>query len=69
VSITAPVTGDREGIALLSGYSPSLLEVFMGIEEEEEDFEVLDNSGENVTRKQDFTPQDIRKYNGLVVVD
>ncbi|KIJ11002.1 hypothetical protein PAXINDRAFT_16092 [Paxillus involutus ATCC 200175] len=58
-----------EGIALLSGYSPSLLEVFMGIEEEEEDFEVLDNSGENVTRKQDFTPQDIRKYNGLVVVD
>ncbi|KIJ07255.1 hypothetical protein PAXINDRAFT_19551 [Paxillus involutus ATCC 200175] len=73
VSITAPVTGEREGVTLLSGYSPSLLKVFMDVEEEE-DFEVLDNSGEKV--KQKFTPEEImrkvlgrRSYNGLVVVD
>ncbi|KIJ09163.1 hypothetical protein PAXINDRAFT_17752 [Paxillus involutus ATCC 200175] len=73
-SITAPVTGEREGVALLSGYSPSLLKVFMDVEEEEEDFEVVDNSGEKV--KQKFTPEEImrkvlgrRSYNGLVVVD
>ncbi|KIJ09158.1 hypothetical protein PAXINDRAFT_17747 [Paxillus involutus ATCC 200175] len=72
-SITAPVTGEREGVALLSGYSPSLLKVFMDVEEEE-DFKVLDNSGEKV--KQKFTPEEImekvlgrRSYNGLVVVD
>ncbi|KIJ13342.1 hypothetical protein PAXINDRAFT_81425 [Paxillus involutus ATCC 200175] len=72
-SITTPVTGEREGVALLSGYSPSLLKVFMDVEEEE-DFEVLDNSGEKV--KQKFTPEEImrkvlgrRSYSGLVVVD
>ncbi|KIJ13354.1 hypothetical protein PAXINDRAFT_13918 [Paxillus involutus ATCC 200175] len=71
-SITAPVTGEREGIALLSEYSPSLLKVFMDVEEE--DFEVLDDSGEKV--KQKLTPEEImrkvlgrRSYNGLVVVD
>ncbi|KAF8835690.1 hypothetical protein BDN67DRAFT_1005750 [Paxillus ammoniavirescens] len=71
-SITAPATGKREGVALLSGYSPSLLKVFMDVEEEE-DFDVLDNSGEKV--KQKFTPEEImrkvlgrRSYDGLVVV-
>ncbi|KIJ13346.1 hypothetical protein PAXINDRAFT_13910 [Paxillus involutus ATCC 200175] len=71
-SITAPVTGEREGVALLSEYSPSLLKVFMDVEEE--DFEVLDDSGEKV--KQKLTPEEImrkvlgrRSYNGLVVVD
>ncbi|KAJ8595801.1 hypothetical protein M405DRAFT_857037 [Rhizopogon salebrosus TDB-379] len=33
--ITAPVTGDRKGVALLNGFSPSLLKVFMNVEEEE----------------------------------
>ncbi|KAF8835685.1 hypothetical protein BDN67DRAFT_998607 [Paxillus ammoniavirescens] len=73
-SITAPATGEREGVALLSGYSPSLLKVFMDVEEEEEDFEVLHNPGEKV--KQKFTPEENmrkvlvrRSYNGLVVVD
>ncbi|KIJ11000.1 hypothetical protein PAXINDRAFT_16090 [Paxillus involutus ATCC 200175] len=72
-SITAPVTGEMEGVALLSGYSPSLLKVFMAVEEEE-DFEVLDNSREKV--KQKFTPEEIMRkvlgrssYNGPVVVD
>lgn len=37
--ITAPVTGDREGVAMLSGYSAALLKVFMG--EEEAGWEVV----------------------------
>ncbi|KIK96089.1 hypothetical protein PAXRUDRAFT_32596 [Paxillus rubicundulus Ve08.2h10] len=72
-SITAPVTGEREGVALVNGYSPSLLKVFMDVEEEE-DSKVLDNLGEKV--KQEFTPEEImrkalgrRSYDGLVVVD
>ncbi|KIJ69711.1 hypothetical protein HYDPIDRAFT_184303 [Hydnomerulius pinastri MD-312] len=51
-SITAPVTGEREGVALLSGFSPSLLKVFM---DEEEDWEVLDK----VTSP--MTPEEIMK--------
>ncbi|KIJ13357.1 hypothetical protein PAXINDRAFT_13921 [Paxillus involutus ATCC 200175] len=48
----------EEGVAFLHGYSPSLLKVFMDVEEDEEGFEVLDNSGGKVTRKQDFTPEE-----------
>ncbi|KAG8219101.1 hypothetical protein J3R82DRAFT_4864 [Butyriboletus roseoflavus] len=73
--ITAPVMGDREGVALLSGYSPSLLKVFMDTEEEEE-WEVLDKDGQSQLKRQSLTPEELMKktlgrksYDGLVVVD
>lgn len=73
--ITAPVTGEREGVALLSGYSPSLLKVFMDVEEEEE-WEVLDKDGQSQPKRQSLTPEELMKkmlgrksYDGLVVVD
>lgn len=71
--MTAPVTGERQGVALLSGYSPSLLKVFMDIDEEEE-WEVLDKEGQ--PEKLSLTPEELMKkalgrksYEGLVVVD
>ena len=73
--ITAPVTGEREGVALLSGYSPSLLKVFMGVEEEEE-WEVLDKEGQPQPKRPSLTPEELmkkalsrRSYDGLIVVD
>ncbi|KAG1762186.1 hypothetical protein EDD22DRAFT_892930 [Suillus occidentalis] len=76
--ITAPVTGERKGVALLTGYSPSLLKVFMG-GEEEEDWEEVVQDGEEVTQvkaKKMFTPVEFmqmalgrKSFDGLVVVD
>lgn len=73
--ITAPVTGEREGVALLSGYSPSLLKVFMDVEEEDE-WEVLDKEGQSLPARPPLTPEEWMKkalgrksYDGLVVVD
>lgn len=73
--MTAPVTGEREGVALLSGYSPSLLKVFMGAEEEDE-WEVLDKEGQSLPKGPPLTPEEWMKkalgrksYDGLVVVD
>ncbi|KIJ69716.1 hypothetical protein HYDPIDRAFT_78181 [Hydnomerulius pinastri MD-312] len=75
-SITTPVTGEREGVALLSGFSPSLLKVFM---DDEEDWEVLDEEGDwealdEVTGS--MTPEEIMKkaverksFDALVVLD
>ncbi|KIO10296.1 hypothetical protein M404DRAFT_13666 [Pisolithus tinctorius Marx 270] len=69
--ITVPVTVEREGIAMLSGYSPSLLQTFMDVDE---DWEVVDREGDKV--KQAFTPEgmmnkDLQKksFEPLVVVD
>ncbi|KAG1807297.1 uncharacterized protein BJ212DRAFT_1387541 [Suillus subaureus] len=73
--ITVPVTGDRKGVALLSGYSPSLLKVFMG----EEEWEEVVQHGDEVTQvkaKKTFTPVEFmemalgrKSFDGLVVVD
>ncbi|KAF8139099.1 hypothetical protein EV363DRAFT_1315842 [Boletus edulis] len=72
-AITAPVTSEREGVALLSGYSPSLLKVFMDVGEEE-NWEVLDEKGQAEAER--LTPEELMKkalrkqsYDGLVVVD
>jgi hypothetical protein len=76
--ITAPVTGERKGVALLNGYSPSLLKVFMGGEEEDEWEEVVQDE-EGVTQvkaKKKFTPVEFmqmalgrKSFDGLVIVD
>ncbi|KAG2142792.1 uncharacterized protein EDB93DRAFT_1105456 [Suillus bovinus] len=77
--VTAPVTGERKGVALLSGYSPSLLKVFMGGNLEEEEWEEVVQDGEEVTQvkvRRTFTPVEFmmmalgrKSFNGLVVVD
>ena len=73
--ITTPVTGEREGVTLLSGYSPSLLKLFMDVEGEE-DWEVLDENGQSQIERPALTPEELMKkalerksYDGLVVVD
>jgi hypothetical protein len=72
---TAPVTGERKGVALLSGFSPSLLKVFMGVKNEDEDeWEEVTKDGEKV--ENEFDPVAImrkvlgrKSFEGLVVVD
>ena len=71
--ITAPVTGDREGVAMLSGYSAALLKVFMGVGDEEEGWEIVDD---NEKKKWVMTPEEMmlkavgrRSFEPLRVVD
>ncbi|KAG1743657.1 uncharacterized protein EDB91DRAFT_1125272 [Suillus paluster] len=77
---TAPVTSDRKGVALLNGFSPSLLKVFMGeLEEEEDEWEAVNKDGEKEKLRnfeEEFNPVEIMKkalgrksFDGLVVVD
>lgn len=75
-SITAPVTAERKGVALLNGYSPSLLKVFMPGGEEEEEWEKVVQDGEQATVKKTFTPVEFmtmalerKSFDGLVVID
>ncbi|KAG0700975.1 hypothetical protein DFH29DRAFT_982902 [Suillus ampliporus] len=55
--ITSPVTGERRGVALLNGFSPSLLKVFMGkgvedeSEEVEDEWEEVDKDGKMPNNK------------------
>ncbi|KAH7922325.1 hypothetical protein BV22DRAFT_1017531 [Leucogyrophana mollusca] len=78
--ITAPVTGEKKGVALLNGFSPSLLKVFMDIEEvdeEMEDWTEVGEGGEEVRREKiSLTPVEVMKktlgrksFDGLIVVD
>ncbi|EKM53550.1 uncharacterized protein PHACADRAFT_163867 [Phanerochaete carnosa HHB-10118-sp] len=71
---THPVTHERKGVALMNGFSPAMLKVFMG-DAEEEDFEMIEASAEEKT-KQKLDPINImlkavskESYSGLVVVD
>ena len=79
---TAPVMAERKGVALLNGFSPSLLKVFMGVDEVDEDgWEEVTKDGEKIdVKKMDvdkvFNPVEImkkvlgrRSFEGLVVVD
>jgi hypothetical protein len=80
VNATTPVTGERKGVALMSGFSPAMLKVFMG----EIDPEILDageweevrDDAKLVKEKAEFDPISVMKkallrksYEGLVVVD
>lgn len=63
-----PVLGDREGVAMLSGFSSNMFKVFMEggeIEEEDEDLEeVVDEDGMVVLTQKEkakMTPEDVMK--------
>lgn len=74
---TFPVTGERKGVAMMNGFSPAMLKVFMGEDVEDpemEGFEVVEQ--ESAKQKDAFDPVRImikavskESYNGLVVVD
>lgn len=81
---TTPVTHDQPGVAIMNGFSPAMMKVFMGDEDEQKEQETSewekvteDGESETVEKKQDeFTPYNIMKkalskasYNGLVVLD
>ena len=66
--------GEGERAALLSGYSVSLLKVFLDMEEEE--WEVEDKEGQSQPEKLSLTLEQLMRkalgkkgYDGLVVVD
>jgi hypothetical protein len=78
---TTPVEAEREGVALMSGFSPAMMKVFMGEDVEEmldDDMVIVDEKGEEVKppKKPKMTPLSIMKrvlekpsYDGLIVVD
>ncbi|KAJ6459476.1 hypothetical protein C8R47DRAFT_1180743 [Mycena vitilis] len=80
---TVEVLADRKGVALMSGFSPSMLKVFMGEEVAEEEPEPASEEGAEAAPvsldekvKVEFNPLNIMKkalsrpsFDGLVVVD
>ncbi len=77
---TTPVDAERKGVALMSGFSPAMMKVFMGEDAEEmldDDTVVLDEQGEEIkTQKPEITPLSIMKralekasYDKLDVLD
>jgi len=77
-----PVTHDRKGVALMSGFSPSMLKVFMGEVEDEQqeelEWEDLGNGEDQVSKPmpEAMDPMTVMKkavmkksFDGLVVVD
>lgn len=73
---TFPVTHDRKGVALMNGFSPAMLKVFMGEEVEEEGWDIVEQESAEPKEKEKFDPMTIMmkavsrdSYDGLVVVD
>lgn len=77
---TVEVQSDRKGVAMISGFSPAMMKVFMGEAEEGQESQEraeITKEGEVVEMKEDeFTPINVMKkalfkksYDGLVVVD
>lgn len=78
---TTPVGAERKGVALMSGFSPAMMKVFMNEDVEEpldDDTVLVDENGEEVKlpRKPEMTPLSIMKralenpsYDGLIVSD
>lgn len=78
-----PVTADQPGVALLSGFSPNLLKIFMESDEEElrkqlEEFAIVGKDGEEVKKseKSAMNPVDVmmkaigkKSFEGLKVLD
>ncbi|KAK0459750.1 uncharacterized protein EV420DRAFT_1675583 [Desarmillaria tabescens] len=75
---TTEVTAERKGVALMNGFSPALMKVFMGEGEEEEleGWEKLTEDSEKAKKADEFNPLNVMKksvmkksFDGLVVVD
>jgi len=77
VAKTVEVESDRKGVAMMNGFSPAMLKVFMG-EEDIEGWQEVSEDGESVNpvEKEAFDPVTVMKkalmrpsFDGLVVVD
>lgn len=80
-STTAEVQSDREGVAMMSGYSPSMLKTFMGDEAEEslleeEGWEKMETEKKEEEEEEAFNPINVMKkalnkasFAGLKVLD
>jgi len=75
---TVEVSGNREGVAMMNGFSPALLKVFIGEDAEGMEWEEIDDSGDIKTVKvqEEFNPINVMKkavmqssFDGLEVVD
>lgn len=75
---TTEVTAERTGVALMNGFSPALMKVFMGESEEDEleGWEKVTEDSEKAKRADEFNPLNImrksvmkKSFDGLVVVD
>ena len=77
-----PVTSNKKGVALMNGFSPAMLKVFMGDADASEDVasELGDDQWEKIEddsqEEDDFTPLNVMKkavmkksFDGLIVVD
>ena len=76
---TVEVESDRKGVAMMNGFSPALLKVFMGEQEEVSEWEEVTDETSTVTvveKEDEFNPINVMKkallrktFEGLVVVD
>ncbi|KAF9047611.1 hypothetical protein BJ165DRAFT_1467253 [Panaeolus papilionaceus] len=77
---TVEVESDRKGVAMMNGFSPAMLKVFMGEEVQESEWEQVEDDDSSVTvvekEREEFTPEKVmqkalmrKSFDGLVVVD